>query len=162
MSSRKKVSFDFDGTLDRASVQRFAKQLLGAGVDVWVVTTRFSDARRLEEFGDNVNQELWKVIDFVGVPRDRVVFTNMEWKASYFKDHPDFMWHLDDNPTEVFEMRKCKTKCLMVLGGNWKGKCVKFLDAELEAFQPPTIPQINVQPPTIPQINDCLTGEVER
>ena len=33
-----KVSFDFDSTLDRKDVQRFAKQLIDDGYEVWIKT----------------------------------------------------------------------------------------------------------------------------
>lgn len=31
----KKVSFDFDGTLDKKHIQQFAIELINSGVDVW-------------------------------------------------------------------------------------------------------------------------------
>jgi len=38
-----KVSFDFDGTLSKKDVQKFAKELVEEGHEVWIVTSRFSN-----------------------------------------------------------------------------------------------------------------------
>jgi len=37
----KRVTFDFDGTLDMKIVQEYAKSLIDRGVDVWICTARF-------------------------------------------------------------------------------------------------------------------------
>ena len=50
--SKGKVSFDYDSTLDRKDVQRFAKKLIDAGYEVWIVTSRLS----LEHAKANLDQ----------------------------------------------------------------------------------------------------------
>ena len=39
----KKVSFDFDGTLSRLDVQKYAKSLIEQGFEVWIVTSRLHE-----------------------------------------------------------------------------------------------------------------------
>jgi hypothetical protein len=50
-SNMKKISFDFDSTLDRKLVQDFAYSLIKRGYEVWILTSRFEDC-------DNYN---WKI-----------------------------------------------------------------------------------------------------
>ena len=39
----KKISFDFDGVLDRKQGINLAKKLISEGNDVWIVTSRYDD-----------------------------------------------------------------------------------------------------------------------
>jgi hypothetical protein len=94
-----KVSFDYDGTLQREDVQEYAKELLDRGVDVWVVTTRY-DENHKHKYSMNVTlEDLWEVVDRLGIPRWKVRFTNMQWKTFYLNG-TSFKWHLDDNDDE--------------------------------------------------------------
>jgi len=118
-----KVSIDFDNTLTRETVQRYARGLQSRGIEVWVVTTRHADRVPMMYDPGVDNSDLWAIVDGCKIPRDHVVFTEMEWKASFFEQHPEFLWHLDDNYEEVFPMRKCKTKLFLVISSSWKSKC---------------------------------------
>ena len=132
-----KVSFDFDGTLGRESIQKYAKELVEKGLEVWVVTARFESVEGYtEEFCnkyaiDNIRKEhayLFEVAEKCGITRDHIKFTNMEPKDTFFKDHPDFIWHLDD---DQFELRcvstYTKVKAISAIGSSWKHKCEKLL-----------------------------------
>ena len=55
-----KVSFDFDSTLSRKDVQKFAKELIDKGIDVHIVTSR-SSFKQLDEEG--YNDDLYEVAD---------------------------------------------------------------------------------------------------
>lgn len=123
-----KVSFDFDSTLDLPSVQKLAKEILALGFDVWIVTTRYDDKYSTEMLGEpDRNADLYEVANEIGIPRSNIVFTNMTWKVDYFKQNPDFLFHLDDNLTEVKNIYgKAKVKTFSRLcGGAWYGKCLK-------------------------------------
>ena len=118
----KKVSFDFDGTLDKKHIQQFAIELINSGVDVYVNTTRFA------KFD---NSDLFEVVNSLGLSSDKVNFTNHIWKAEFFEDNNlEFIWHLDDNYEEFFHFRrlKSKTKVIQVNSGNWKQKCIRLLN----------------------------------
>ncbi|HRT03673.1 MAG TPA: hypothetical protein P5513_07020 [Candidatus Diapherotrites archaeon] len=98
-----KVSFDFDGTLELDFVQKYAEDLINRGVEVWIITSRFSDS----ELGRKnflsplyiTNRDLIEVMDRLGIDKNKVIFTNMEDKWKFIKDK-GFIWHLDDDPIE--------------------------------------------------------------
>lgn len=84
-----KVSFDFDDTLSRESIQQFARELIDSGIDVWIVTSRYKDKD---------NRDLFEVADLIGIGRDNIIFT--EWCNKYhFVD--GFVFHLDDDHEEL-------------------------------------------------------------
>jgi len=125
-----RVSFDFDGVLDRETVQRYAKKLIEKGHEVWVVTTRYDDHMAVKLFNSpDRNADLWKVTEAIGIPRTNVVFTNFEWKDSWFlARQADFIWHLDDTLEELSRLSRLgPMKAISMLSGSWEGKCEKFL-----------------------------------
>ena len=122
------VTFDFDGTLSRKDVQEYALELISKGVDVWVVTSRYDELHKHRYQINPTNDDLWEVIDRLNIPRWKVRFTCMEWKALYLF-HTNSVFHLDDNNEEFFEMRKlkCKTKAIQVSSGGFQNKCNRIL-----------------------------------
>jgi hypothetical protein len=124
-----KVSFDFDGTLQTEEVQEYAKELINRGIEVWVVTTRYDENQmHLYAGGEENIDDLWEVVDRLGIPRWKVRFTCMEWKWKYLKD-TKFLWHLDDNFEEFGHARVngCKVP-IILLKGDWKQKCEELLN----------------------------------
>jgi len=73
-----KVSIDFDGTLDRESIQKYAKELTEKGYEVWIVTSRFGDNKKYQEFFqtsinvDITNNDLKEVANSIGIPEERI------------------------------------------------------------------------------------------
>jgi hypothetical protein len=128
-----KVSFDFDGTLEFEHVQEYAKQLIQEGHEVWVVTTRYDENHRHRYVSNPTLQDLWDVVDKIGIPRHRVRFTLMEYKHKYL-DGTHFVWHLDDNEEEFKRARqnKCSVPMIDVMGSNWKYKCDLYLKRETD------------------------------
>lgn len=123
----KKISFDFDSTLSRDDVQKFAKELINLGFDVWVVTSRFSsnEAERLNWWWiSQNNQELYNTTQRLGIPDDNVVFTNMSDKIDYLKNK-DFLFHLDDDMIEIDLINESGDSCkgIWVELENWKELC---------------------------------------
>jgi hypothetical protein len=125
-----KVSFDFDGTLEMESVQEYAADLIKRGLEVWVVTSRFGDDELYRKFfqtSTNVdlsNRDLRKVTDKLGIPEERIHFTNMKDKWRFI-ENMGFIWHLDDDWIEN-EMINIKTltKGINIFGNrNWKRDC---------------------------------------
>ena len=126
-----KVSFDFDGTLELQSVQEFAKELIDRGVEVWVVTTRFGDDEKYKKFFhttvnvDLTNNDLREVTDKLGIPEERIHFTNMQDKWMFFEENPGFRWHLDDDwiENEMINERR-DTRGLSHWGNpDWRKQC---------------------------------------
>jgi hypothetical protein len=127
----KKVSFDFDHTLSQPEVQEFAKELLDNGIDVWVVTTRY-DENHLHKYAMDYPatlEDLWEVVERLGIPRWKVRFTNMEWKYTYLCD-TEFLWHLDDNNHEIRRAlyNKCKVPMIQVADSNFKNECLNLIN----------------------------------
>ncbi len=121
-----KVSFDFDSTLDRTSVQEYALELTSRGLEVWIVTSRLSD----RDVDPAWNYDLYMVADCCKIPYSNIKFTPNADKVQFFNDK-DFIWHLDDDWIElnlINKSRKCKTKGISVFGNSvWKNKCEKLL-----------------------------------
>ena len=125
-----KVSFDFDGTLEIPSVYEFARELVDLGIEVWVVTSRFGDDELYKKFFhtttnvDLTNSDLREITDKVGIPEERIHFTNMRDKWEFIENR-GFTWHLDDDWIEL-EMINSRTltKGISVFGNpDWQKQC---------------------------------------
>lgn len=125
----KKVSFDFDGTLSRPEVQEYASELIRRDVDVWVVTTRY-DENHKHRYGFNPTiDDLWDVVDRIGIPRWKVRFTCFEWKYTYLNG-TSFAFHLDDNLEErkYFRIHSCDIPFVYVESADWRDRCEDLLN----------------------------------
>lgn len=120
-----KVSFDFDDTLDRSIVQKYAKELIDKGIEVHIVTSRLSDEQALPSI--NWNKDLFLVSDYLGIKRENIHFTPYDLKYIFFQNNPGFIWHLDDDFIELKRMSKSKTIGISVKSSNFKSKCEKLI-----------------------------------
>lgn len=137
MEKRRKVSFDFDGTLDRESVQKYAKELVEKGFEVWIVTARFDSKEAytkefIEKYGivdiEREHARLFEIADTCGISRDHIKFTNMELKSEFFKDNPDFMWHLDDDWIELRVINTfTRVTAISATSSAWRHKCDRYI-----------------------------------
>lgn len=117
-----KVSFDFDNTLSKESVQKYAANLIAIGIEVHIVTSRY-------EFYYCNNNDLYEVADRLGIKRENIHFTNMRNKCDFFQENPDFIFHLDDDSIEIDFINKLNiTKGISCLGSNWISKCDKLIN----------------------------------
>lgn len=121
-----KISFDFDSTLSRKTIQQFAKYLIENGIEVWICTSRFSNG--LDEEGKNWNEDLFMVADQLKIPKERIIFTEWQDKYLFIKDK-NFLIHLDDDCVELDGINKyTKTKGISVENtSQWKHKVLKLL-----------------------------------
>lgn len=125
----KSVCFDYDGTLSsNPSVQRYAEELVNRGLDVWVLTFRYDDLHVHLWGGSENNLDMYEVVDSVGIPRHKIIFTNMESKAQYLMG-TNVVWLLDDDEKVMFDVKSSgiKTKAIQVNSGSWKSKCERLL-----------------------------------
>lgn len=117
MENKGKVSIDFDSTLDRSDVQRFAKKLINDGFEVWIVTSRTS----LEYAKENLDQlsinrveksnlKLFRVADNLGIKREHIHFTNHQLKVEFLEDK-NYIFHLDDDSEELLAILVSGDKC---------------------------------------------------
>ena len=137
-----KISVDVDGTLLMPSIQRYIKELVERGVDVWVTTRRFENlddyTRDFQRQYGIINlardhQKLFDICKDIGIPREKIRFTNMDNKYKYLGDNEGFLWHLDDDYDECKEINRY-TKTVAVScsnGSNWRHKCERLIKKKL-------------------------------
>ena len=130
----KQVSFDFDNTLSRKDVQDYAQSLINKGFEIWILTSRFEECSQYpwykEGIGEYCHQDLYTVTNILGIPDNRVIFTNMKDKAEYILEISNFnpIWHLDDDYIELnIIQRKTECKPISVVSSSYKKKCNKVL-----------------------------------
>jgi len=127
-----KVSFDFDYTLSRKAVQKFAKELMQKGYEVHIVTRRFEDSMRYADprFQTLRHRDMFRICFYLNIPREHIHFTNMDDKYPFFLNNPNFLFHLDDDIEEI-EMINTHTSVKGVLCNlklNWKDELNKYLE----------------------------------
>lgn len=121
------VTIDFDNTLSRRDVQEYALELIGRGVDVWVLTSRYDVIHQHKYQANPTNDDLWEVVDRVGIPRWKVRFQCMRPKDEYLFGS-NVLWHLDDDSIELNGINiETKTVGISVLSGGWRQKCEKLI-----------------------------------
>lgn len=121
------VTVDYDKTLTRKDVRKYVKNLISLGVDVWILTRRYSDLQAHNYPQNPSNFDLWNTVSNIGLPKHKVIFTCMENKSNYLSK-TDVLWHLDDMLEEDISTRLSelgsKTKCISVTkSGTWRQKC---------------------------------------
>jgi len=131
-----KVSFDFDGTLTEKHIKEYAFELIERGIEVWIVTSRLTTEEYTKRFNTNLyygklaNRDLFDIAKELGIPKNRIYFTNMSDKWRFFQENPDFIWHLDDDWAETRGiLNKAKTKAINSWGNpSWRQKCERILE----------------------------------
>lgn len=137
-----KISFDFDSTLSTPSVQKYAKELVELGYEVWICTARFdSEERYTDDFKvkykildiRDEHRRLFDVAKKCGISEDHIKFMNMAPKYEFFTENEGFLWHLDDDYIECREINQ-NTKTVAVScanGSNWRHKCERLIKKKL-------------------------------
>lgn len=120
-----KVSFDFDGTLTINSVEKYAKELVERGIDVWIVTSRLGFGK---EPTPKWNDDLFKIAEYVGIKKEHIHFCCMENKSIFLKDK-GFVFHIDDDNIELkFIKKHTNVKPVYLFGNrNWRKDCETIL-----------------------------------
>jgi len=134
-----RVSFDFDGTLESKYIQDYARELIERGIEVYVVTSRFGDNEKYKKFYktsinvDVTNSDLREITNELGIPEERLIFTNMGDKYEYFEKNRDFLWHIDDDWIENDLINKnTKVRGINVFGNNtWIQQTEEIIRREL-------------------------------
>lgn len=131
MDKKYKISFDFDSTLDREDVQEFAKQLVKDGHEIWITTSRFDTESSLKKgwwWIEKNNQQLYEVAEECGIPKENIAFTAMIDKIK-FLEGKNFLFHLDDDETELEFIEESDDKCVGVWVElkTWKETCINLI-----------------------------------
>lgn len=100
-----KISFDFDGTLSQLAIQELAKVHLTFGHEIWIVTARTSSS--------NWNFDLKIVANNLGIPHERIHYTEGSYKWQFLEDN-GFDIHFDDDYMEIETARKNHCKCTFI------------------------------------------------
>lgn len=129
VNTRYRVSFDFDSTLSRIDVQKYAKKLVDLGYEVWVCTSRADDETAFQKFHKrDHNEDLWHIVDTIGIPRERVFFSYMKDKHHFFLQNPGFIWHMDDDVIENSLLREFgNIVTINPEEDGWMEKCESYL-----------------------------------
>ena len=101
--NKMKISFDFDGTLSKRTVQEFAKNLIQKypDLEVWIVSSRYDDAHKHLWTENPTNDDLYNLASNLGISKRNIHFTNMKYSKAEFFRNTNFVWHLDDDVKEV-------------------------------------------------------------
>jgi len=119
-----KVSFDFDGVLDRADVVLYVKTLVERGVDVYICTSRLSDEDCPSE---RWNDDLYQIVDILGISRSNIIFCSRIYKYQYFK-HKDFLFHVEGSFDEVELINSYTNTVGVFLVDGWIDKCEQIIN----------------------------------
>lgn len=121
---KKIVSFDFDDTLSRESIQEFARELIEKGFEVWIVTSRSEFIKGKPDWND----DLFFISDILSIPRERVIFTNGKNKHTFLPEN--CLFHLDDDAIELSLINSKRgmigVSCWQTT--SWKNKCLKLIE----------------------------------
>jgi hypothetical protein len=100
-----KVSFDFDNTLTKQSIQKYAKSLIRKGIEVWIVTSRCDNWKYVYGNGYDKydNSDLFSMADKLGIKQEHIIFTNANYKSEFLSD--DFIFHVDDDKSELAQIK---------------------------------------------------------
>ena len=114
-----KISFDYDGTLSREIVRKYAITLVQDGYDVYIVTNRFKDPI----YGDN--KDLFEHAKDVGIKPENIIFTCFEGKELFFIENNDFLFHVENDRMDIEEIRASTQIHVIdcVRDKNWIAKC---------------------------------------
>ena len=113
-----KISYDFDGCLDRESVQKYVIQLIDREFNCIITTYR------LEEYTPpDSNDDLFAVAEKLGI--NEIRFTEGKDKSVFLED---VFLHLDDDYNCLKEIQR-NSKCIpiSVCTGNWQRKIERII-----------------------------------
>lgn len=100
-----KISFDYDCTLGEKIIQKLVAFLLLTDAEIYVITAR--------NFGMDHNRDLYNICKRLGIPDERIFFTEGAFKWRKIKELGIVM-HFDDVPEEC-ELIIKNTTCLPLL-----------------------------------------------
>jgi hypothetical protein len=122
-----KVGFDFDGTLTRVDVQRYARVLVKYGIQVHIVTARHKQF----DLYDSEHMDLTTIACKIGIPDEHIHFLNCSDKSKFYRDNKDFIFHLDDSWFTVDDINEhSDVISVCVLDDGWVMKCDELLNED--------------------------------
>jgi len=111
-----KVGVDFDGTLadwhHAETINNLVKTLIKGGAEIWIVTARTK--MPIEKYDKLINNDLYLIAKELGIPDERIIMTDMEFKYQFMKEKGITIL-IDDNWEMIADV-------------NWEGGCGLFID----------------------------------
>lgn len=132
------ISFDLDGTLDdhfdgvnnpyKKETRELVKRLIRRGYEVYIITRRYGPEKSSMGIG-NEHLKVWEVAEELGVPKNRITFTNREWKYSFVESVGACM-HIDDDDREKYWIERHLPEVKMIWLGNddWKQELISKIE----------------------------------
>lgn len=133
------ISFDMDGTIDdhfgdqeknphKHEIRGFIKQLINRGYEVYIITRRYGPENSSKGIGME-HVKVLKVAEELGIPSERIIFTNREWKYSFVQSIGSCM-HVDDDEREQYWLERHSPEVTTILVGSehWQEKLVSKID----------------------------------
>lgn len=99
-----RISFDFDGVLDRTDVQQCARSVMERGHEVYILTARYADPDETNGWGADWNDDLKAIAASLGIPEERWLFVGIGSKGNKAKEH-GIELHIDDDMGHVSDVR---------------------------------------------------------
>lgn len=110
-----KTSFDMDCTLSETFIQMICEAMIKMNHEVWIITARCDDRLHNPNISkvNSCNRDLFKIAERLGIPDERIVMTEGNFKHSKIKEL-GIELHFDDVPEEV-ELIVRNTNCKAIL-----------------------------------------------
>lgn len=128
------LSFDYDSTLDRPDVQEYVQELIAQGHEIFVTTMRYNKMLQHLWKDKPHNNDLYEIVDMLGIPRDNIIFTNMLPK-SIFLAGSNCTFHLDDSTTVWYDITNMtKIPCVMVQD-DYRTICNSIIETQSKVYE---------------------------
>jgi len=123
----------FDETLELQNVQNYVKTLINRNIEVWIVTSRYSDDFLINnlnidvEFVKLLNSDLYDIANKLGIQKNRIHFTNLKYKYNFLENNK-FLFHADDDYDEIQKINNNTNVIGIYLFDEfWKTKCESLI-----------------------------------
>lgn len=103
-----KISFDFEGVLEKPTIQRLAKKFIDDGHEVWITTARVDSRYGPENWNDDIKEVAAKL----HIPSENIILTNGTDKWCFLGE---FDMHFDDDPEEISGINTYLESCVGIL-----------------------------------------------
>lgn len=123
-----RVSFDFDGTLwdefdrtpnkQKEEIIKLCKKYIMMLHDVYIITKRWGPQYKNEGL-KNEHLIVYQVAEMIGIPKEKVIFTNRIWKADKIKEM-NIDLHFENSEMEVKQIEELGIKVVPVEDPYWR------------------------------------------
>ena len=123
-----RISFDFDGTLwdefdrtpnkQKEEIIKLCKKYIMMLHDVYIITKRWGPQYKNEGL-KNEHLIVYQVAEMIGIPKEKVIFTNRIWKADKIKEM-NIDLHFENSEMEVKQIEELGVKVVPVEDPYWR------------------------------------------